>query len=1721
MGQDQNTLEQGTYEIIQNRLVQTSKELEGKMGQLNDVRKEVFGAIETQLLGSDRLTTEYNCSPRAMFTLGQQFIFAYNIHMGLKSVTSVSDVFARYEFKDHKFSPIPLNDLNDETFVSDFQDLYKYYKPEFLRFAEIGPYLYMIFQTGKSRKDIKTFKWLIDDSKLIYQGNRFEHEYTLPPQHEFKWTRTHRDLHRSGLNPHISIEDKIFVETVGGDLTVKIEDNTLDGAGIYAEPVDNADQTLDDAEIFYAIVDGLILLKIKPYQENNFRYLIYSEKTQTCHRVDGIEGSCVRLPDSHGVIFANGYFLNNGELKIFDSVGDGMQFIRQIASPNGEDFLYEFYNPETASHNLLSYNLIEQSVNIPISCSGFTTFDSGEMVVFREDTEPKKHHSIQYWQTPYTSVEFDSATQSNHALNKIGNKDIVKAMSECSEIIRLIRKGDSYMGIYVDLVKKSSDVMDAYFWLNNDEVFKIREVVQNIQEGATSAVDEFEKVQRVRKHTHSEVARVSQGVESILRSVVNASFVEMKEYVEALSELRKLRGEIISLKELRYVNLDEVTGLEKKTAKSLDQLSQSCVEFLLREESLDPYRQYIEENRRSVDGIKKVLEANELEETLITQGSELEMLIDIVSNLKIEDSTQTTQILDSISEIYGELNQVKVLLKNKKKDLQSTEVVAEFNAQLRLLNQGIINYLDLCDLPAKCDEYLTKLMVQLEELEAKVSDFDEFIEELSEKREEIYNAFESKKQTLVDDLNRKSQSYLKSAERILKGIQNRIKSFKSVSEINGFFATDLMVDKSRTIVEQLRKLGDSVKADDIESKIKSTKEEGIRQLKDKLELFTDGENIIQFGKHKFSVNTQELELTTVYKDEAFYYHLTGTQFYKMIQDPQLEESRSVWNQKIISENSIVYRGEFLAWKILQELNSKNNLEETLKMSDEEILSLIQTFMAPLYSGSYMKGVHDVDALKILKELLNMKSKMGLLSYSAPARSMVELWWSTFVSIEDKTQITHQLIGLGQIKKVFPKGAKFASEAYYKEYISGLLTQFIKETQLFDIALIDQASDYLIERISQGLDIPVSIEADGVFEHFKTQLQTKVFSENFKSLCQELNNRPVDSYNMVVAWVQACLAQESDTSAQEFVHEISFLIYESQFKNHSYNKSQVIKVKSSIEMSAMMGDHSQITKGNYSLEYIEFARRLENFQKQTIPLFQSFHEHKSQLTQEFSQKLRLSEFKARVLSSFVRNQLIDQVYLPLIGDNLAKQMGVVGENKRTDLMGMLLLISPPGYGKTTLMEYVANRLGLIFMKINGPAIGHQVTSLDPMDAPNATAKEEVEKLNLAFEMGDNVMIYLDDIQHCNPEFLQKFISLCDGQRKIEGVFEGKTKTYDLRGRKVAVVMAGNPYTESGDKFQIPDMLANRADTYNLGDILGSSSDAFELSYIENSLTSNSVLQSMNSKSSKDVYAMVKIAQTGSREGIEFEANYGAEETNEIVSVLKKMLRARDVILKVNMQYIKSAGQADEYRTEPPFKLQGSYRNMNKISEKIVSVMNDDEFEELLMGHYDQESQTLTSGAESNILKFKELLGKLDPTESSRWTSIQETFTKNNKMKNLGGDSMTAIISEVSDLNLTFKDIKTMLSQDNTTGSTSKAPGQAPPIFDMKDFEDKFDTYENLLKQQELTSEELVDLRKSINRIIWTYREFIRYVKNGPSTGVTNAAKMIDLDQDLASSESEPE
>ena len=120
----------------------------------------------------------------------------------------------------------------------------------------------------------------------------------------------------------------------------------------------------------------------------------------------------------------------------------------------------------------------------------------------------------------------------------------------------------------------------------------------------------------------------------------------------------------------------------------------------------------------------------------------------------------------------------------------------------------------------------------------------------------------------------------------------------------------------------------------------------------------------------------------------------------------------------------------------------------------------------------------------------------------------------------------------------------------------------------------------------------------------------------------------------------------------------------------------------------------------------------------------------------------------------------------------------------------------------------------------------------------------------------------------------------------------------------------------------------------------------MSYLENALTSNPVLNALAQRSQEDVYGVIKIAETGERDGVEFEGTYDTDEVEEMVNVMKHLIAVRDRVLKVNQAVHQEPGTEDAYRTEPPFLLQGSYRNMNRIAERVAAVMNDAELQTLI-------------------------------------------------------------------------------------------------------------------------------------------------------------------------------
>ncbi|WP_410630512.1 DNA repair ATPase [Amycolatopsis sp. cmx-4-83] len=1578
-------LDAGTYDVLRVRLAAQAAELAKRADELNARRLAVFGSAQLALIGTERIRTANNCVPRDIVAVDGRLLFGYNVFIGLKPETAIDDVFSLQRFSHDegafRFDDVSADELpellRDEQFGRDFGELYRYYRQaKLLQLRRLDGKLLAVFQIGPRTEDIRVLRWAVAaDGAVSYVDSRGERDHVFPPSHDFEWIETTREDHVLGRHPHISIEDDVFVETVGGNLTVKVENNTETGAGVYTEPVDEPLQSLADAEVSYARIGPLILLRMLPYKETTYRYLVFNTRTQDVARLDGIGQACQRLPEDHGIIFPGGYYLDTGVSKTFDTTVDGLEFERVIRSPNGEDVLYVFHARVEGRSLLLPYNVIRKEVASPIPCHGYSLFDDGTMILFRAlSDEPSRVHPMQVWRTPFQSDTYAASQPAGTGpLERVGNADLVRGISDCLSITTMVHDMAPSAAVFEALIAACARVFDHYHWLGEAELGDLRAPLSDVRVTAEQVLDEFETVTSLTAQAAEAVDTAEADTASLVRRVRGEALNTADAWVRRLAELHRARGRLVTVRELRYADTARVDALIAGLDTDFAEAAQRAVRFLQGEDAFTGYHAEVAGLITSAGAITTVAEAAPVAERLNEQSGGLEVLTDVVGSLDIADAVVRTKILERVGEVIGAVNRARATLGARRKELLETEGRAEFAAEFALLAQAITGGLAVADTPARCDEQLGRLLLQLENLESRFGEFDDFLASLGEKRTDVYEAFSSRKQALLDERARRADRLVDSAERILGSVGRRVGSLGSVDEINTYFAADPMVAKLRGVVGELRELGDQVRAEELEGRVKAARQEAGRALRDRLDLYGDGGETLRLGRHTFAVNTQDIDLTLVPHDGTMKFAITGTDYRSPVRDEAFEATRPYWEQLLVSESPEVYRAEYLATSILAE-------RPQAELVEADLLEVVRSVAGERYDEGYARGVHDHDAAAILAALLRLRSAAGLLRYPPAARAAAQLFWAFGAEERAKSAWTTRAASLARVREAF--GHTPAIDELARE-LTGALTTFLDGAGLsLDTEF---AGEYLVEELA--VTPPGFVTSGGARALLdKFRLDRRSFTADLRSL-EDL----ADRYQLAEAWLKS-FSDSVGLPADELPETVAIELCDLP----RYDSSATLETT----VDGLLGTHPRIAGRSMTLRLDETLARTRRFRRDRVPAFRTYQRRRNELVAAERERLRLAEFRPKVLSAFVRNRLLDEVYLPLIGDNLAKQLGATGDAKRTDQSGLLLLISPPGYGKTTLMEYVASRLGLVFVKVNGPALGHGVTSVDPADAPDATARQEVEKISFALEQGNNVLLYLDDIQHTSPELLQKFISLCDAQRRMEGVWNGRTRTYDLRGKRFAVCMAGNPYTEQGKRFRIPDMLANRADVWNLGDVLSGKEELFALSYIENALTSNAVLAPLVSRERSDVDVLVRLARgDGTVRADQLAHAYSATELEQILSVLRKLARVQRTVLANNEAYIASAAQADSSRTEPPFQLQGSYRNMNKLAERIVPAMNDAELEALIDDHYAGEAQTLTSGAEANLLKLAELRGKLSGEQARRWADVKAAYLR---AQALGGD-----------------------------------------------------------------------------------------------------------------------
>ena len=1024
------------------------------------------------------------------------------------------------------------------------------------------------------------------------------------------------------------------------------------------------------------------------------------------------------------------------------------------------------------------------------------------LVFLAERDEPARVHPMQLWRTPFASEEHAAAQPAGQGFfGRIGNADLVRGIADLMAVGRALAEQVPTRAAYDDLIRQCTRVVDAHGWLDQSEAGGVHLTLHGIGDAARATLAEFEKVDSIRQQTQRALRQAEGEQRVLMTDIASTIWREPRDFMQALGRLRERRGQVQLLRELRYTEGSLLDSMDTELVTEQQRVGTRALQFLAAPKAFDGPRSAIEKIAAQLPQAQTSPALAEHLSALDDHASGLDLLTEQLGNLPGGDPVVRTAILDQVSTLYADINRLRADTRQRRKSLGAHEAAAEFGAQFKLFGQAVENAVEFADTPEKCDEALTRLLAQLEELEGRFAEHDQFLGDIAARRETVYEALASRRQTLLEARQRRAQAVGDAAARILDGIPRRVAALQEMAQVHGFFAADPLIAKLRSLTEDLRQLGAAVAADELDTRLKTARDQALRSVRDQRDLSSDDGNSLRLGRHRFTVNRQALDLSLVTKEGTPHFHISGSDYFIPVKDVRLEAHRPVWDQALVSESADLARAEYLAAQMLIATQAGRcewswaQLHAWAVAGDgaqTELLDAVRRFAAPRYAEGYQKGVHDVDAARLLQPLVRMHESAGLLSYGPAERALGLLYWQLGTLTEVKDALGRKARAALRMHSLFGDESALRNvQAELAPALRRFCGEFAPLLAVDDAALSSlstRAAAYLPRQLAAthggerwvisgaGADLAAALTRD-----LEKADSSGIWQHDLAAAA------PAERWSLARSWVLA-YAQAHAPEALAWVDDAaSMLAVKVERDRHN--------LELDVEVSDLLSEHARIIERRMRLNLNDLWRRVMQHDAQVVPAFQALQTLRLELVRDEKARLHLTQFQAKPLSSFVRNKLINDVYLPLIGDNLAKQLGTVGENKRSDLMGLLMLISPPGYGKTTLMEYVAHRLGLVFVKINGPSLGHEVRSLDPARRPTPWRGRRSRRSTSAWDGQQRDAVSRRHPAH-QPELLQKFISLCDGTRRIEGVWRGHPHLRPAR-QKFAVVMAGNPYTESGE------------------------------------------------------------------------------------------------------------------------------------------------------------------------------------------------------------------------------------------------------------------------------------------------------------------------------------
>jgi hypothetical protein len=557
--------------VLRRRLGEQGQKLQAIAQGINAQRLQEFGDSRMELVGRLRIRSEHNCVGRDIVQVGDLLLFGYNVFIGLKSTTRVADVFGLYRLVEvgDGYDVTPVDHagsfLGDPGFVRDFTELYAYYKDaRLLQLIVRDGKLLAAFQIGLNANDVRVFRWsLASSGEVGYIDARGERDIALPPPFDFEWIRATKST--GGQRPPSRTSTS---STPCSSRPPAATSPSRSRTTPRPAPASTASRsrtrrsrwTMRRSSSPRRLADPAEGAAV-PRDDVARAGLQHPDRQGV--RQDAIVQACIQLPEDHGIIFPGGYYLQNGEHKAFDAAVQGMQYKRMIRSPNGEDVLYVFYERESGLSALLVYNMIQRRLQPPVLAHGYARLHDGRMVLFHaENDDPTRVHQMQVWQTPFASDEYAAARPPGTSfMGRIGNAELVRAVSNLLDLGRDIEREDVSGARYELLAHNTRRLFDIHHWIDDAQCGGLSTLLHEIAATGESVLDEFEKVQDVRRQSDVAMTQARATQRALLGRLQPEGWTGIQSFVDALAEITAQRGHLLTIRDYRYIDTAAIDAM--------------------------------------------------------------------------------------------------------------------------------------------------------------------------------------------------------------------------------------------------------------------------------------------------------------------------------------------------------------------------------------------------------------------------------------------------------------------------------------------------------------------------------------------------------------------------------------------------------------------------------------------------------------------------------------------------------------------------------------------------------------------------------------------------------------------------------------------------------------------------------------------------------------------------------------------------------------------------------------------------------------------------------------------------------------------------------------------------------------------------------------------------------------------------------------------------------